>query len=93
MQFLGGHLGVHAMLELDPQARHREEDSGPGTLQVLHKGVQRFRKEDMAAVAQRALLDQHALGHMRQRQVGDVAVVDVHAHAPGGAGHTQAMAR
>ena len=87
VQFWGRHLAVHAVLKLDPQPWYREKDGGPRTLQVLHKGVQRFGKENASAVAQRCLLNQHPFGHMGQWQVGDVAVMHIHAHPPCGAGH------
>ena len=38
-QFLLRHLGEHGLLELEPQARHRYKDGGPGALQVGGKSI------------------------------------------------------
>jgi hypothetical protein len=73
------HLGLHALLELHPQPRHREEHRRAGALQVGGEGLQALGEEHMHAGGQQAMLDQHALGHVRQRQVAQHAPVLVHA--------------
>ena len=41
------HLGEHALLELEPQPRHRDEQRRPRALQVLQEGVERLGEEDV----------------------------------------------
>ncbi|MCY1360946.1 hypothetical protein D9M69_475960 [compost metagenome] len=81
IEFGGRHLVRNALLELDPEAGHREKDGGAGTLQVGGKGVEGLGEEHMHACAQPAVLDQHALDHVGQRQVGQHAVVGRHGDA------------
>jgi len=88
------HLGVDALLELHPQARHAEEHRRPGTLQVGGEGFQALGKVDVHAGGQQPVFDQHALGNVAQRQVAQHAgaVVDgrhplqARLHAPGEGG-------
>ena len=45
------HLREHALLELDPQARHREEDRRPRALQVGREGVEGLGEVDVQPLA------------------------------------------
>ena len=81
MELALGDFVEHALRKLDPQARHREKNRRPRTLQISQESVQVFGEKDVAAKAQRHLFDQHALGHMGQRQVGDVTVARRHGNA------------
>ena len=81
-----GCFGKYPLLELHPQTRHREKDRGVGALQIINECVQRFGKENAAAKFERALLHQHALSHVGQRQVRQKQVFAAHLDAPGGAG-------
>ena len=65
-------LREHALLELEPQARHRDKQRGPRTPQVRDEGVERLGEIDMRpAVDQRRAEHPGALHRMRQRQVGE----------------------
>mmetsp|Transcript_22407 Transcript_22407/g.88723 ORF Transcript_22407/g.88723 Transcript_22407/m.88723 type:complete len:622 (+) Transcript_22407:835-2700(+) len=68
------HLGLDALLELHPQARHREEHRWQRALQVGREGVERLGEEDLDATRQPAMLHQRALHDVGQRQVGQHAV-------------------
>ncbi len=63
------YLRQHAVLELDPQPRHREEHGRPGTLQVRGERLEALGEVHAHAGSELAVLDQRALDHVRQRQV------------------------
>ena len=79
VELLGRHLGEYTLLELEPQAGNRDERGGPCTVQIRHKGVQAFGKEYMRlAVHHGHGLHPGPLKHVRQRQVGqDAVVIDI----------------
>ncbi|MNM82331.1 hypothetical protein D3C81_943590 [compost metagenome] len=60
---------VDALVELGPQARHRQKDRRPCPAQVFTEGFQAQAEEHLAAAEQRYRLHHRALGGMRQRQV------------------------
>ena len=81
IEFFRGHLGKHALLEFHPQTRHRNEDGGSRTLQILHEGVQGLGKKDVqSAMHEGGGFDKGAFKHVGQRQVGQHAVATVAAH-------------
>ncbi len=70
------HLGEHALLELEPQPRHREKQRRLRALQVREEGIERLGEEEVnAAVDQRRALRPRPFETVRQRQVGQHAVI------------------
>ena len=59
-----------------------KNDGRPRTLQVGGEGVEALGEEDVHAGGQQAVLDQRALGHVRQRQVAQHARALVDRAAP-----------
>ena len=88
VELRGGHLREHALLELDPQARHRKEDRRPGALQVRRESRERVGEVDVHAAREQPVLDERALGDVRQRQVAQDSrmLVDLEALAHGADG-------
>ena len=82
------HLREHALLELEPQPRHRQEQRRLRALQVLQEGVERLREEQVqASVDQRRGFGPGALEAVGKRQVGQHPVLGADAllHHGGGA--------
>ncbi|MES3014000.1 MAG: hypothetical protein V4750_09785, partial [Pseudomonadota bacterium] len=60
---------MHALLELDPQPRHRKEAGRLRALQIGGEGFQALGEEHVHRGREQPVLDQRALGHVRERQV------------------------
>ena len=76
VKLFGRHLGKNALLELEPQARHRDKSRGPRAVQILDEGVQRFGKEDVGlAIHHGGAFHPGPFEHMGQWQVRQDAVV------------------
>src|SRR3990167_4480935 len=69
------HLAVHPHLELGPDPRHAEDHRRPGALEIVEEGLQALGEEDRLPRIDRCQLDEHALSHMTQRQVGQDPIV------------------
>ena len=81
LQLRRRHLRVDRLLELDPQARHREEHRRPRPLQVGGEGLEALGEEHVHPGGQQRMLDQGALGDVRQRQVAQQPRAAVERHA------------
>ena len=82
VELLRRHFGEDALLELEPQARHRNEGGRPGAVQILDEGVQRFGEIHMCvAVHHRFAFHPGAFEDVGQRQVGHHAVFGQISHA------------
>lgn len=83
IQAPGWHLAVDPHLELGPDSRYPEHRRGPGTSQVNQEGIETFSEEHRLSGVDRRHLDEHALGHMAQRQVGQQPVIGAQAKQVG----------
>ena len=73
--FCSGHLGEDALLELQQQPRHGEEDGRAGALQVGEEGIDPFAEEDAIPQVDGGALHAGPLHDMGQRQVGEHALL------------------
>ena len=73
VQLLGRHRLRSLLVELGPDTRHREEYCRLGALDVFTEGFQRLGKEYLSPYVKLSHFYCHALGHMREGQIGNHA--------------------